>query len=104
MENPRCCTYLPDETASLEYRVFDDLDAADFQPLLERGWRRFGNYCFRPACSACGECRSIRIDAASFRPTKSQRKTLRGTGTSASSGDRRGDAGPRRVLTRCRQR
>jgi arginyl-tRNA--protein-N-Asp/Glu arginylyltransferase len=75
-ENPRRCTYLPDETASLEYRVFDELDAADFQPLLERGWRRFGNYCFRPACMACGECRSIRVDAANFRTTKSQRRTL----------------------------
>jgi arginine-tRNA-protein transferase len=75
-ENPHRCTYLPDQKAALEYRVFDELDAADFQRLLERGWRRFGNYCFRPACAACGECRSIRVDAANFRPSKSQRRTL----------------------------
>jgi arginyl-tRNA--protein-N-Asp/Glu arginylyltransferase len=76
IENPRRCTYLPDQIACLEYRVFDDLGPAEFQWLLERGWRRFGNYCFRPACAACGECRSIRVDVADFRPSKSQRRTL----------------------------
>jgi arginine-tRNA-protein transferase len=76
IENPRRCTYLPQQIASLEYRVFDELGPAVFQSLLERGWRRFGNYCFRPACTACGECRSIRVDVANFRLSKSQRRTL----------------------------
>jgi arginine-tRNA-protein transferase len=76
IEQPRRCTYLPEQTATLEYRVFDQLTAEEFQPLLERGWRRFGCYCFRPACAACGECRSIRVDAANFRPTKSQRRAV----------------------------
>jgi arginine-tRNA-protein transferase len=76
IENPRRCTYLPDQVASLEYRVFDELGPVEFQRLLQRGWRRSGNYCFRPACTACGECRSLRVDVANFRPSKSQRRTL----------------------------
>ena len=73
---PRPCSYLDYETAALEYRVPMLLDESNFSELLRRGWRRFGQYVFRPQCPACSKCRSIRVPLATFRPTKSQRKAL----------------------------
>lgn len=74
---PSPCPYLPEESAQLEYRVPARLDAESLEQLLERGWRRFGNYVFRPQCQACQKCRPLRIVLDEFRPSKSQRKALR---------------------------
>jgi leucyl-tRNA---protein transferase len=74
---PSPCPYLPAESAQLEYRVPATLDAESLERLLERGWRRFGNYVFRPQCQACQKCRPLRIILDDFRPSKSQRKALR---------------------------
>lgn len=71
------CSYLPEETARLEFRFVPDLTAAQWQHLLQRGWRRHGLNIFRPACPACAECRSLRVDVSRFSPSKSQRRTLR---------------------------
>ena len=73
-EPPRECTYLPEKTASLEIRLELDVDAADFEARLSRGWRRFGPTYFRPACAECGECLTLRIPTATFAPSKSQRR------------------------------
>ena len=75
-EPPRHCSYLPQETASLQYRFFESLTADQFQELLIRGWRRHGNHIFRHACPECRQCVSIRVDVASFKPSKSQRRVL----------------------------
>jgi arginine-tRNA-protein transferase len=74
---PNGCSYVPAETASLACRVCAGLNAAQFQELLRRGWRRHGCHLFRPACPACVKCRSLRVNIARFRPTKSQRRCLR---------------------------
>jgi arginyl-tRNA--protein-N-Asp/Glu arginylyltransferase len=68
------CDYLPDQRATLDYRVLIDLAPAELEELLSRGWRRFGPVVFRPACGACQECVSLRIPVADFRPSRSQRR------------------------------
>jgi arginyl-tRNA--protein-N-Asp/Glu arginylyltransferase len=68
------CEYLPDQRASLEYRVLVGLQPAELDDLLSRGWRRFGPAVFRPACSSCGECVSLRIDVNAFQLSRSQRR------------------------------
>ncbi len=51
----------------------------ELEAMLERGWRRFGPAYFRPACSPCGECVPLRLPAATFQPSRSQRRaTLKG--------------------------
>jgi len=70
------CVYLPGRPSRMRYRVFDQCTPAAYERLLERGWRRFGRVFFRPACAGCGECRSLRIDVARFRPNRSQRRTF----------------------------
>jgi arginine-tRNA-protein transferase len=70
----QACDYLPEQRATLDYRVVVDLEPAELEGLLARGWRRFGAVVFRPACRACSECVSLRIPVAEFRPSRSQRR------------------------------
>lgn len=77
VEPERECSYLPLETAALEYRIAQELSGEQFAQLLRRGWRRFGNYLFRPQCPACRKCRSLRVVVNQFRPSKSERRTIR---------------------------
>jgi arginine-tRNA-protein transferase len=77
LEPPRQCSYLPAQTASLEVRALSGLNPVEYGDLLARGWRRFGWQLFRPACPHCRQCRSVRVLAAQFSPTASQRRVLR---------------------------
>ncbi len=65
---PYTCPYLPYETASLDYRIAEDMSAEAYHELLRRGWRRFGFDFFRPACPRCVKCRSLRIDVQELSP------------------------------------
>jgi arginine-tRNA-protein transferase len=77
VEKPHSCTYLPSRQASLEVQVLLDVTAAELEAMLERGWRRFGPMYFRPACTACGACISLRLPVARFSPSKSQKRAAR---------------------------
>jgi arginine-tRNA-protein transferase len=77
VEPPRACSYLPDVRASLEVRVLVDVTPQELDTMLERGWRRFGPAYFRPACSPCGECVTLRVPVAAFAPSKSQRRAAK---------------------------
>jgi arginine-tRNA-protein transferase len=74
VEAPRPCSYLADREASLDLRVQVDVTPDELDAMLERGWRRFGPVYFRPACSACEECVTLRIPTATFAASKSQRR------------------------------
>jgi len=69
------CSYLKGRLAR---SVFVDpqlpLDAARYGALLDLGFRRSGNYVYRPACSACQECRPARLPVADFAPDRGQRR------------------------------
>ncbi len=71
------CLYLPDQLSRLRYRIIHRCTPDTYQSLLERGWRRFGRVFFRPACTACQECRSLRVDVERFRPNRSMRRTAK---------------------------
>ncbi|MBL6751484.1 MAG: arginyltransferase [Nevskia sp.] len=72
------CGYLPARSAR---SAFVDpafrMDSAFYGALLDQGFRRSGNYAYRPMCQLCQACRSVRIVAASFTPSRSQRRCLR---------------------------
>ncbi|NTX04414.1 arginyltransferase [Myxococcus sp. CA040A] len=74
VEAPRACSYLPEQQASLENLVMQDVSPEEYEHLLVRGWRRFGPLYFRPACATCGECVSLRLPVEGFRPNRSQRR------------------------------
>ena len=71
------CAYLPGLVAETEYRFMTEVSPVEMQHLLERGWRRFGAAYFRPVCTLCMECVSLRIPVAAFAPNKSQRRAWR---------------------------
>ena len=77
VEPPRPCSYLDERDAQLEIRVMADVTVPELEALLSRGWRRFGPVYFRPACTGCGECVTLRIDVAHFAPSKSQRRAAK---------------------------
>ncbi len=77
IEEPRKCSYLPRETASLELRAVTELSPAEYGDLLARGYRRFGWQVFRPACPKCAACRSFRIPVRHFEPNGPERRILR---------------------------
>lgn len=71
------CVYLPEKMWRFEYFFAADLSGRELEELLSRGWRKFGEYYFRPRCDDCRECVPIRVAARDYRPTKSQRRTAR---------------------------
>src|SRR5262245_59338574 len=74
VEEPRACSYLDDELASLEHDLLIDVTQDELEARLVRGWRRFGPDYFRPRCTPCTSCMSTRIVVGEFLPSKSQRR------------------------------
>ncbi len=68
------CAYLPDQLCTLEYTVPYEISGQEYEDLMNRGYRKFGRFLFRPVCAACSACRPIRIPVAEFRPDRSQRR------------------------------
>jgi len=58
----------------MRYEIVAHLSAAEYSERLQQGWRRFGHALFRPECSSCRECRSLRVAVDSFEPNRSQRR------------------------------
>jgi arginine-tRNA-protein transferase len=76
--NPSPCPYLP---GKVERKVFTELtgrNAGELNDALGRiGFRRSQSVAYRPSCVDCTACVSVRVLAAEFKPTASQRKLLR---------------------------
>jgi arginine-tRNA-protein transferase len=58
----------------------DDADRLN-NSLSQQGFRRSQNVLYRPSCAECSACLSARINTAAFRPTKSQKRTMRRNAT-----------------------
>lgn len=71
------CSYLADRNQTTHYKVIEECSAAHCQELIERGYRRFGKMFFRPLCSSCDECKSIKIDVKNFELSSSQRRVIK---------------------------
>jgi len=72
---PHACSYLTGRTAAT---VFIDpqqhLDAAWFTHLTGNGFRRSGDFVYRPHCPQCSACVPVRIPVNAFTPNRSQRR------------------------------
>ena len=71
------CPYLQDRRFIQEFFLAIEVNENEFSQLLEKGWRKFGYYFFRPVCSECRECVPIRILTERFRYSKTMKKILR---------------------------
>ncbi len=77
VERPRPCSYLPAERASLEITFDPRLTPEIYGQLLQRGYRRFGWQLFRPVCSKCTACISVRVLAQEYELSAGDRRVLR---------------------------
>ena len=73
---PLRCSYLEDRWASFRYFLINDCEAYFYKGLLERGYRRFGEYFFVPVCKGCDACKTIRQVVGSFKMTRSHKRVL----------------------------
>ncbi len=89
----RECPYLHDRPSRLEVRLIDQLSSAEHSLLLQSGVRHFGRSYFRASCRTCSECLSLRVPGRTFRPSRSQRRTIaKNRDIEVSVGDPRVDA------------
>lgn len=72
---PHECSYLPREAITLFADPRARMDMVVYSTLVEVGFRRSGEYVYRPRCIACAACLPARIPAAAFQPNRSQRRT-----------------------------
>lgn len=75
---PQPCPYLE---GRMERKLFTALQGESAtrlnNSLSQQGFRRSQNVLYRPSCAECSACLSARINVAAFRPSKSQKRTLK---------------------------
>lgn len=70
------CGYLPEREASNLVTDPAILTPALYRQLLDKGFRRSGDYVYRPHCEGCTACLSLRVATNAFQPNRSQRRCL----------------------------
>lgn len=70
------CAYLPGQRARNLYCLPGDERAVEVHSVLSAaGFRRSGDLHYRPDCPHCDACQPVRVAAAEFNPSRSQRRT-----------------------------
>ena len=75
---PHPCSYLPERYATNQF-ISPSLpvDVGLYSHLIELGFRRSGDYVYRPRCFGCDACIPARIPIDRFTPNRSQRRNMR---------------------------
>ena len=71
------CPYLEGHMEQHEFFFAGELALDELDYLLQHGWRKFGQFVFRPTCPNCAKCTPLRVDLSNFKATKNQRKFLK---------------------------
>ncbi|MCE3039153.1 arginyltransferase [Helicobacter anatolicus] len=71
------CSYLEDKIHTFRYFYIEECSVHFYKGLLERGWRRFGEYFFVPICKSCDACKTIRQKPGEFLPTRNHKRVLK---------------------------
>ena len=74
---PYACSYLPERQARSQVAIPPHhIDDAVYGTLVHRGFRRSGQFTYRPRCDGCQRCIPVRVRALEFSPDRTQRKIL----------------------------
>jgi len=72
------CSYIDKMDAqSLVATSYKSINQNIFQDLIKKGFRRSGQYIYKPNCKSCTACIPIRLVAKKFMPSKSQKRIYR---------------------------
>ncbi|MEO6118834.1 MAG: arginyltransferase [Methylotenera sp.] len=72
------CGYLPNKLAqSLIASPQHLIDANVYSGLIQQGFRRSGNFAYRPHCEKCRECVPVRVILQDFAPNRSQKRAYK---------------------------
>lgn len=73
--SPYPCSYLPEKLACSEIATPEHLiDTEIYGKLIQAGFRRSGQYTYRPSCAHCHACLSVRVNVDTFIPKRTQRR------------------------------
>ena len=75
VEHP--CSYLPGRAARNLVADPKSLSPAVYSQLAGHGFRRSGNFAYRPYCERCNECRPLRVPVRDFSPRRSDMRNLK---------------------------
>jgi len=71
------CSYLPGRRARNLVADPEALSGEAYSRIAAHGFRRSGNFAYRPYCEGCNECRPLRVEVQRFRPRRSDARALK---------------------------
>lgn len=72
------CGYLPKRLSRSAFVApHTQVTGEVYGALIANGFRRSGDYAYRPACSTCKACVPVRVPVAAFAPNRAQRRCLK---------------------------